>query len=91
MTVPAVKLRPELIGRKARCRCGKEEESTWTLPFFQFQGEGSQDATRVCGECGYFDIGHAPDLTKVRGPCESFRPRGPLAVDKFYCGCNGWD
>lgn len=34
-----------LEGRKARCAdCGKEHESKWTLPFFQYRPEGLLDS-----------------------------------------------
>lgn len=85
---------PQLQSRKARC-CGPGTivDSRPDLPFFEFRGEGSFDATERC-KCGYMQGAH--DITP-KPPhlhnrcCDNFTPRGPAEFDLYYCGHGGWD
>lgn len=93
-----------LEGRVARCGCGREEPSSESLSFFEFCGEGSDDAAHCV--CGYAECAHDPDYmetlvhgrdgkrrpTRVEsGHCDGFVARGDRGHDRFYCGCRGWD
>lgn len=68
------------------CTC--EQPSSRDLPFFEYCGEGSRDSTH-CKHCGYYEVAH----TGERGSraCRKFEARGASLIDKFYCGCHGWD
>lgn len=50
---------PSFDGRMARCDCGKLQPSSVELPFFQYQGEGSPEATEKC-KCGAIERLHLP-------------------------------
>lgn len=50
---------PILDGRIARCDCGNTRQSSPTLPFFTFQGDGSPKATDEC-KCGAIERLHRP-------------------------------
>jgi len=83
-------------GRIAKCvSCTKESASDTSLPFFQFNGEGSERAISNCSACGYNAVTHM-ELNPVTGRPGSkhndheFIPRGDTQ-DTFYCGCRGWD
>ena len=82
-------------GRVARCSyCKKEVQSDTSLAFFQFQGEGSERATKQCAQCGYYKIAHGAinSLTGNAGiTSHEFVPKGDVGHDDFYCGCRGWD
>ncbi len=81
--------RPNLIGRQAKCGCGRIEPSNPDhLAFFEFRGEGSREATKIC-KCGYAESAH--DKPHIAAKCQKFIPRGPQEYDKYYCGCRGWD
>lgn len=81
---------PNLEGRRARCGCGSTQPSSLSLAFFEFLGEGSPDSYRSCGNCGYYETAHSPDV-KNRNVCKGFTPRGSQEFDRYYCGCRGWD
>lgn len=93
----------DLTGRVAKCACGKTAPSSDSLDFFGYRGEGSDDAARTCGRCGYYDTAHmthyAPGATVPsprfnvveRGLCVGFIARGAAPFDTFYCGHAGWD
>lgn len=68
-------------------RCACELPSDSALPFFAYQGPGSENATRRCKHCGFFDSAH--EKKGARG-CRHFEPVGDT-FDKFFCGCAGWD
>ncbi len=70
---------------RQQCRC--ELPSDVALPFFEYRGPGSENATRRC-RCGYFDIAH--EKPGRRDACGTFEPVGD-SFDHFYCGCKGWD
>lgn len=84
---------PDLTGRTAHCAYGKHapRPSSLDLPFFEFLGSGSREATDLC-KCGYTKSAHERDR-KYRVPtsCKGFEPRGPNEFDRYYCGCRGWD
>lgn len=65
------------------CTC--EQPSSRALPFFEYCGEGTRDAQH-CKHCGYYESAH-----KDRHSCRKYEPRGGSAIDRFYCGCHGWD
>jgi hypothetical protein len=69
-------------------------ESSKSLAFYEFRGEGSKDAINLC-ICGYHRVAHVPDLThsctKNCGHCNNFQPHGPYEYDRYYCGHMGWD
>lgn len=50
---------PILNGRLAKCGCGNTRPSSLELAFFEFQGEGSPEATEKC-KCGARDRLHLP-------------------------------
>lgn len=83
---------PNLEGRKARCTCGRTEDSSLDLAFFKFCGPGSREATVVCKNCRYHDVAHRPEIwAKNEHVCHNFEPIGSFDTDRFYCGCFGWD
>jgi hypothetical protein len=84
----------DLTNRMARCYCGEERPSSKDLPFFQFCGVGSLEASSC--KCGFYEVAHHPDPNSVRKkgiPCDvgGYTPKGDQGWDKFYCGCRGWD
>lgn len=93
---------PELlIGREAKCICGRTVPSTEyeRLAFFEFRGAGSQKATETCKHCHYTTVAHQDDApvwpngktaVQTHG-CPGFEPIGPWEFDSYYCGCRGWD
>jgi len=71
----------------SRKRCACELPSNATLPFFEYRGLGSRNATLRCKHCSYFKTAH-----ESRGHrCRGFEPIGDTGHDRFYCGCAGWD
>jgi hypothetical protein len=85
---------PELIGRFAKCSCGKTQPSSLTLAFFEYLGPESPSATENCAQCGYLQIAHRRKQSgevKNQHICLRFKPHGPYENDRFYCGCRGWD
>lgn len=81
-----------LVGRQARCSCGKIVQSKKTLPFFEFRGEGSRNAIHSCAHCRYYDVAHTNDnRSRNENICDDFTPQGDIGYDIFYCGCRGWD
>jgi hypothetical protein len=78
---------PSLEGRQSKCtaKC-KVVPSSNELPFFEYRGEGSREATLIC-KCGYHQVAHDKGNTR----CKTFTPKGPQQFDKHYCGCMGWD
>lgn len=80
---------PNLTGRKARCvcNCGKEEDSSVDLAFFEYCGEGSPNA-KLCKHCHVVEKAHGVEGTTA---CDNYEPIGDIGYDKFYCGCRGWD
>ena len=88
----------QLAGRMARCQCGAERPSDLSLPFFEYRGPGSHEASVACKHCSYHLEAHLRDERRVdpstvveRGKCPGFEARGPFEHDRFYCGCRGWD
>jgi len=90
--------RPDLTDRVATCsNCGKMALSAFGLPFFEYRGPGSREATEMC-RCGSLANAHTPEaLAKAEASgyprtCKEFRPnpKGRL-TDSYYCGCCGWD
>ena len=84
----------KLVGRVARCTYnhGKEAASDEGLPFFEFNGEGSRSA-ELC-KCGFAEVAHNKTPEAGRKPnrniCDTYRPRGDIGHDGYYCGCYGW-
>jgi len=79
----------DLTERVARCAyCSYESPSSQELPFFEFLGEGSDEATKLC-ICGYHSIAHDKDAQPAT--CMEFVAKGDRGYDRFYCGCRGWD
>lgn len=92
---------PDLGGRQAQCSCKRLKPSSATLPFFEYCGPESKEATESC-TCGYFRVAHEPQgmagnvpsnrkTVIEQGKCSGFVSRGPREFDRFYCGCRGWD
>jgi hypothetical protein len=89
-----------LQGRQARCAyCKTLTPSNIQLPFFEFLGEGSKEATQIC-KCGYYHGAHndgtgnrIDGMQTLSGPvkCSTFEAQGPREFDRYYCGCRGWD
>jgi len=81
-------------GQSTAPKCTCEQPSAKDLPFFEFCGEGSQDATH-CKHCGYYEVAHHPINPLTGRPnnlkCKGYEPRGGAQFDRFYCGCHGWD
>lgn len=91
-------VQPDLNSRMALCaysnasRPHEAVPSRSSLPFFEYRGEGSREATQTCGRCGFSRSAH--DLTGEKRPaklCEAFTPKGAQPMDSYYCGCRGWD
>jgi len=83
-----------LVGRKAKCTCGRTEKSKLTLPFFEFRGIGSREAVDICKHCRYASVAHTPqvmDNNNIHLKCKTFEAVGPWETDSFYCGHAGWD
>jgi hypothetical protein len=93
---------PNLEGRMARCAYKPhghaDRPSSLDLPFFEFRGEGSSDATEKC-KCGMRKSVHdkhggripAKQYAMLVKGCEGFQANGPHDFDRYYCGCHGWD
>lgn len=93
---------PELIGRMAKCSCGRTEPShAKDRAFFEYCGPGSKEATETC-KCGFYWCAHVaqymarnvPSNRKTvveQGKCTGFVPRGAQEFDRYYCGHAGWD
>lgn len=81
---------PHLMGRTATCGFPPHAErpSSPDLPFFEYCGPGSKEATDVC-VCGFYRIAHQERAQHL--VCKAFRARGPQKHDRYYCGCRGWD
>lgn len=86
-----------LVGRTARCSCGRTCPSDGSapgfkdVPFFQYWGPGSEKATEQC-RCGFNRVAHSPEAFRGRGiDCKTFEVREPDQFDSFYCGCRGWN
>jgi len=81
---------PSLVGRKSQCGYRPHghsvKDSTPDLPFFEYRGEGSREATLIC-KCGYHKTAHDKGMAR----CKQFTPKGAQPFDKHYCGCMGWD
>lgn len=89
-----------LEGRQARCHCGTIKPSGTNLPFFRFKGEGSREATEVCGFLVKGSICHGhPTIHQEINPStkragitdHEHQPHGAFEFDEFYCGCSGWN
>lgn len=70
--------------------------SSADLAFFEYLGEGSRYTQDTCAVCGYSPIAHEravelnePHLARCRG--HEFTPAAGREIDRFYCGCRGWD
>lgn len=85
------------VARMAQCRsCSKviEVSGTKEPPFYEYMGEGSYEATKVCVHCERHVDAHQtinpmtgwPGITN-----HNFVPIGPQECDFYYCGCRGWD
>ena len=91
-----IKMKISLEGRTAKClSCSREGASDISLPFFQFNGEGSERATDSCSACGYSIVTHMETNPTTGRPghnygAHEFVPRGDTQ-DTFYCGCRGWE
>lgn len=70
----------------SRQRCTCELPSEATLPFFEYRGPGSRNATLRCKHCAYFKAAHVKSHR-----CRGFEPIGDVGFDRFFCGCAGWD
>ena len=83
---------PELTGRISKCSCGSTAPSSPLLPFFEYCGPGSHEATTICA-CGYHAVSHSPQVMERNKSltCTDFRPIGPREFDRHYCGCRGVD
>jgi len=86
---------PDLTGRQAKCHdCGKTVPSAFTLAFFEYRGEGSERATKMC-KCGYSLAAHSPfnriNAILKEDKCSGFEAHGAYEFDSYYCGCRGWD
>ena len=87
----------DLSGRQARCHGELVKPSSRDLPFFEFMGEGSRDATLSCKHCGYYKEAHEYSERRIhKEPIKetrdhTFEPHGPYEFDRFYCGHSGWD
>jgi len=77
-------------GQRDHKVCTCVQPSSKELPFFEFLGEGSREATQIC-KCGYHKDAHGESPRHGRIKCTDFQPKGPQQFDKFYCGCSGWD
>lgn len=84
---------PSLVGRVAQCGCGRTEPSNRDLAFFEFKGEGSDAALTHCKNCQYSQPAHTPEAMarNTRLKCTNFEPLGAYEMDRFYCGCRGWE
>ena len=83
---------PNLTGRKARCVCGKLEDSSLDLAFFEFRGLGSMQGATTCKHCRFHRVAHTPEITKKNKlVCLNFESIGEFEFDSYYCGCFGWD
>lgn len=86
-----------LTGRIAKCTyCNREEPSSPGLWFFEYLGEGSTEATRKCGTCGFYDVTHEKINPSTGRPGNKygdheFTPKGDVGHDRYYCACRGTD
>lgn len=72
-------------GQSSAPVCTCEQPSDRKLPFFEYCGSGSRDAEH-CKNCGCYESVHVRS-----GNCRKYEPRGGSLIDRFYCGCHGWD
>lgn len=72
-------------GQREAAKCTCEQPSSRDLPFFEYCGDGSKDSEH-CKHCGYYEVAH-----KDRHSCRKYEARGGSLIDRFYCGCQGWD
>lgn len=84
---------PDLTGRQAKCDyCGKLADSSLKLPFFEFTGDGSHVALNQCKHCKFYEKAHAPDRRHNNSLiCDHFEPAGAQRLDRYYCGCRGFE
>jgi hypothetical protein len=74
-TIDTSEERPELAGRMSHCSKGCKDipsEQAWRQyrGFFEYRGEGSRDATDICGVCRYSTVAHDPTaehMARVEG------------------------
>lgn len=85
-----------LIGRKARCYCGKERDSIEAKEheaFFEYRGPGMNNPPCSVGTCFYVESVHQeinPHTGRPGVTDHAFVAR-EYEFDSFYCGCRGWD
>lgn len=88
----------QVRGRTAQCQCGRREPSDEVCgDHFEFRGAGSDSAEKTC-VCGYRLEAHSHTEGRVaarsvveKGLCTGFRPRGPMPLDLYWCGCGNTD
>jgi hypothetical protein len=92
------KKQPNLEGRKAKCYCGSIIDSSLSLAFFEYRGEGSNQAIDTCKHCRMYKCAHEYDASRLdartvveKGHCPGFESAGPAETDIYYCGCRGFD
>lgn len=80
-------------GQRDHKVCTCIQPSSKDLPFFEFQGPGSREAEEMCKHCRYAKAAHeiSPRPSHLSRVCTHFEPKGDTGMDKFYCGCAGWD
>ncbi len=62
--------------------CSNLAPSDPKLAFFQ-----KDRSTEICAHCGYHEDAH----TSGRVSNCTFAPSVEMPVDRYYCGCGGWD
>ena len=74
---------------------GAPVESSADIAFFESHAAGTPWAKRTCAVCRYAPQAHDPEvskqehLSKVRG--HEFKEHPGEDMDRYYCGCYGWD
>jgi hypothetical protein len=69
--------------RMAKCYCGKLVASDKNLAFF----EDGNKSIKSCKTCGCYEEPHNNGKVKDH----QFEASKPMPVDRFYCGCDGWN
>lgn len=89
---------PDLTGRKARCGCGREVDSSFDLAFFEYGGDiqsADQELVKQRNAILREDwSNHGEDAKEAKQALLKIinkKIRESSTKDRYYCGCRGWD
>ena len=84
------------MSRDMKCTYGDgKQKSNPYAAFFENHAKGSAWANRTCGVCGYAPEAHEPEVAAkphLAGKTQhQFVEHPGEQMDRYYCGCYGWD